>query len=284
MLDPRALDSFVVAAEVLNFSEAAARRNTVQSAISTHIRKLEEQLGQRLFDRGRGQGMVLTPEGKAFLAYARRILNLSEEALAAMQAPKGQRVIRLGTNVTLAMSVVARALKQFAPNNPDVKIEILCDRSDQLLPQMEAGDIDLALMMDQGKRADRIFVEHDQLVWVAGPEFQLPEDGAVPLVFLNDGRDLRTYAFAALDRIGRQGAIVHSSPHPMGVRAFVVADLAATVLPKRAVVAPLKTLGAVDGLPELGGIGIALYRRMQGGRPDFDAFGAALHAEIKRSG
>lgn len=171
-MDPRALDSFVVAAEVLNFSEAAARRNTVQSAISTHIRKLEQQLGQRLFDRGRGQGMVLTAEGKAFLAYARRILNLSEEAVAAMQAPKGQRVIRLGTNVTLAMSVVARALKQFAPDNPDVKIEILCDRSDQLLPQLEAGEIDLALMMDQGKRADRIFVEHDQLVWVAGPDFR----------------------------------------------------------------------------------------------------------------
>ncbi len=283
-MDPRALDSFVVAAEVLNFSEAAARRNTVQSAISTHIRKLEQQLGQRLFDRGRGQGKVLTAEGKAFLAYARRILNLSEEAVAAMQAPKGQRVIRLGTNVTLAMSVVARALKQFAPDNPDVKIEILCDRSDQLLPQLEAGEIDLALMMDQGKRADRIFVEHDQLVWVAGPDFRMPEHGAVPLVFLNDGRDLRTYAFTALDRIGRQGAIVHSSPHPMGVRAFVVADLAATVLPSRAVVAPLKTLGAAQGLPELGGIGIALYRRMQGGRTDFDAFGAALHAEMKREG
>ena len=281
MLDPRALDSFVVAAETLNFSEAAARRNTVQSAISAQIRKLEEQLGQRLIDRGRGQAMSLTAEGRAFLAYAQRILNLSDEAMAMMQAPKEQRIIRLGTNVTLAMSVVARALKGFAPENPNVKIEILCDRSDALLPKLEAGEVDLALMMDQGKRADRVFVEHDQLIWVAGPGFTLQPDQEVPLVFLSDGRDLRAYAFAALDRIGRRGSIAHSSPHPMGVRSFVVADLAATVLPSRAIVAPLRRLGDEEGLPELGGIGIALYQRMQGARPELEGFAQTLHEEMQ---
>lgn len=281
MFDHKALDSFVVVAELLSFSDAAERRNTVQSAISTQIRKLEHQLGQRLVNRGRGQGVSLTAEGKAFLLYARRILTLSEEAQEAMCSVGDQRVVRLGTNVTHVSSVVARALKGFAPSHPDVKVEIVCDRSEALLPMLDAAQIDLALMMDQGKRSDRLFVENDQLAWVAGPGFRLDPGAEVPLVFLNDGRDLRTYAFAALDRVGRRGRIAHSSPHPMGVRAFVLADLAVTVMPSRTLVPPLRRLREEEGFPALGGIGIALYRRAQGGRPEYDAFAEALHQELQ---
>ena len=65
MRDLNALESFVVAAETKNFSIAAERRNTVQSAISAHIRKLEDELGKALFERGRGKTMQLTPEGRS---------------------------------------------------------------------------------------------------------------------------------------------------------------------------------------------------------------------------
>ncbi|MEM6492028.1 MAG: LysR family transcriptional regulator, partial [Pseudomonadota bacterium] len=73
-MDLNALASFVAAAETLNFSRAAERRNTVQSAISAQIGKLEAELDCRLFDRGRGRAMRLTARGEALLAYARRIL------------------------------------------------------------------------------------------------------------------------------------------------------------------------------------------------------------------
>ena len=268
MPDLNALRSFVLAAETLNFSTAAERRNTVQSAVSAHIRKLEDELQRPLFVRGRGQAMHLTPEGQAFAVYARRILGLSEEAVEAIRTAQSRRIIRLGTTVTLAMSVVTHALRDFSQARGDVQIHIQCDRSDALLARLDADEIDMAFMMDQGKRPGRDFVGPVPLVWAAGPGFRLGRTEDVPLAFLADGRDLRGYAFEALDRIGRKGFIAHLSVHPIGVRAFVLAGLAATVMPQTTVAPPLYVPDTALGLPALKRIALSAYR--QAGRESAD--------------
>lgn len=285
MRDLNALESFVIASETLNFSVAAERRNTVQSAISAHIRKLEEELGCLLFDRGRGRGMALTPEGTAFAVYARRILGLSDEAVMAIRGARGRRVIRLGTTVTLAMSVVAKTLRRYAAIAPDVQIQIQCDRSDALLPLLDAGEVDLAFMMDQGRRPGREFVESTDLVWVAGPGFDLAAfEGDVPLVFLTDGRDLRGYAFDALDRVGRKGYLAHLSPHPIGVRAILQAGLALTVMPQVTVEPPIEVLGITSDLPALKSVAMSLYRSAEATHADTALFASLLRAQIPGQG
>lgn len=280
MPDFNALQSFVVAADTLNFSRAAERRNTVQSAISAHVSKLEAELGRTLLQRGRGQTMRLTPEGQAFVIYARRILGLTDEAVETIRNARGLRTIRLGTTVTLAQSVVVDALRQFAQAHRQVQIHIQCNRSDALLAQLDADEIDLAFMMDQGKRPGRDFVENMPLVWAAGQGLQLDPCEDVPLAFLTDGRDLRGYAFDALDRAGRAGFLAHLSPHPVGVRAFVLADLALTVMPEVSVTAPLVTLGKDDGLPPLRSVALSLYRKPGFANDELDAFSSVIHGQV----
>lgn len=280
MRDLHALESFVVAADTLNFSMAAERRNTVQSAISAHIRKLEEELGCALFLRGRGRPMHLTPEGEAFVVYARRILGLSDEAVKAVRGARTLRRIRLGTTVTLAMSVITQALRDFAKSDPDVQIHIQCERSDALLALLDAGEIDVAFMMDQGRRPGRDFVESTALVWAGIPDFDMIDGQDVPLVFLTDGRDLRGYAFEALDRAGRAGFLAHLSPHPIGVRSFVLAGLAITVMPQTAVVSPLVDLAARFGLPQLKDVALSLYHDPRKTSPDLTRFAAAIHDRV----
>ncbi|WP_300017433.1 LysR family transcriptional regulator [uncultured Roseobacter sp.] len=280
MRDLNALESFVVAAETLNFSLAAELRNTVQSAISAHVRKLEDELGCILFTRGRGRPMHLTPEGEAFVIYARRILGLSDEAVKAVRGARTLRRIRLGTTVTLAMSVVTQALRQFAQVEPDVQIHIQCERSDALLALLDAGEIDVAFMMDQGRRPGRDFVESTALVWVGVAEFDKTSAQEVPLVFLTDGRDLRGYAFEALDRVGRTGFLAHLSPHPIGVRAFVLAGLAITVMPQTAVVPPLVNLGSALELPRLKDVALSLYHDPRKAGQDVKLFSRAIHDQL----
>ncbi|MEM8958647.1 MAG: LysR family transcriptional regulator [Pseudomonadota bacterium] len=283
MRDLNALESFVIAAETLNFSVAAERRNTVQSAVSAHIRKLEQELGCPLFTRGRGRPMALTPEGAAFTHYARRILGLSDEAVKAIRGARGRRAIRLGTTVTLAMSVVARALGRYAADAPDVQIQIQCDRSDALPALLDAGEIDLAFMMDQGRRPGREFVESTELVWVAGPGLD-PQAlrGDLPLVFLTDGRDLRGYAFDALDRAGRRGYLAHLSPHPIGVRSILQAGLALSVMPRITIEPPLRILGADAGLPKLKSVALSLYRAPDAAGEDIARFTAQIRDQMER--
>lgn len=259
MIDHNALRSFVEAAETLNFSVAATRRNTVQSAISSHIAKLESTLDRTLFERGRGRAMALTAEGHAFLVYARRILALSEEAVEAIQTAHSRKIMRLGTTVTLALSVLPGALSEFAAQRPDIQIHVYCDRSDALLARLDADELDLAVMMDQGKRPGRRFVHSQSLVWAGSQSFDLSQYPFVPLAFLSDGRDLRRYAFEALDAAGLQGKIAHLSPHPIGVRAFVQAGLAITVMPKSTVETPLHVVPDEAGLPPISPIAFASY-------------------------
>lgn len=257
--DLNTLSIFVQVAQDLNFTVVAERRNTVQSAVSAQIKKLEHSLGQPLLSRGRGKAMHLTPEGEAFLVYARRILALSEEAVETVRTAHSRQILRLGTTVTLAMSIVSDVLKAFAIQRPDVQIQIQCDRSDSLLRRLEDGEIDVAFMMDQGRHSLRTFVHSMDLVWVCSRQFRLPVNLPIPLAFLTDGRDLRQYALKALDHAGLRGHVTHLSPHPIGVRSLVQAGLALTVMPSKSIVEPLIPAAETLGLPKLSPVALAAY-------------------------
>lgn len=259
-LDHKELFTFAMLAEELSFTAVAVRQNTVQSAISVQISKLEANLGQQLVSRGRGKKVSLTPEGEVFLIYAKRILSLSDEAVEAVQTANARQILRLGTTVTLAMSLVPEALSEFTRLRPDIQIQIQCDRSDQLLSLLEDGDIDIAFMMDQGRHSLRSFVYSMDLAWAASPAFEMPREEDIPLAFLTDGRDLRRYALRALDAAGMKGRVSHLSPHPVGVRTIVQAGLALTVMPLKTIVPPLVQASVTRSLPPLSPIALACYK------------------------
>ena len=261
-LDIDHLRSFVMAAETLSFSGAGTRRGRVQSAISAHIRKLETATGRRLFDRGRGQAIALTPAGDDLLAYARRILRLSDEAMATLNPDNPGLVLRFGTTETHALTLLPSALDRYSRLFPRVEVRIDCARSASLLARLDAGDLDLILVTDQGRRPHRTLVRVVPLVWAAGEGFRVGPGAGVPLAFLPDGCDFRRLGLNALDGAGRTGTVVATCPSPMGVRAVVTANLAITVMPKTAVTAPLRILTQADGMPDLGTTSVAVYQRL----------------------
>ena len=71
-MDIEIIREFVEFSKTLNFSKTARAINISQSAVSSHILKLEKDLGTKLIDRG--QSNVLTGEGKLFLEYATSIV------------------------------------------------------------------------------------------------------------------------------------------------------------------------------------------------------------------
>ncbi|MFB8175257.1 LysR family transcriptional regulator [Streptomyces sp. NPDC055966] len=87
-LDPRLLRAFVVVAEELHFTRAAARLYVAQQALSRDVRRLERELGAELFLRSTRQ-VTLTADGERLLPYARRVLEAQDELLAAC-TPSGQ--------------------------------------------------------------------------------------------------------------------------------------------------------------------------------------------------
>jgi molybdenum-dependent DNA-binding transcriptional regulator ModE len=82
-LDIDFLRTLASAEDLGGMNRAAERVGRSQSAVSQQMRKLEEKIGQRLF-RKQGRGLVLTEPGELLLKYARRILALNDEAIAAL--------------------------------------------------------------------------------------------------------------------------------------------------------------------------------------------------------
>ena len=80
LLDTEILRSFVAIAETESFTQAASEVFRTPSALSMQIKRLEEQVGQRLFLR-EARRVSLTAEGEAMLGYARRLLKLNQEAI-----------------------------------------------------------------------------------------------------------------------------------------------------------------------------------------------------------
>lgn len=258
-LDLKHVESFVTVADTRSFSVSADRLGTVQSAVSVHIRLLEQRLGRKLVERGRGKSVDLTANGTAFLVQARRLLALADEMTSAPTKHNEDRPIRLGTTVTFALSLVPQALSALAGHASMVPVTVRTARSHELLGLLDDGDIDVALILDQGPRPTRTETVQVNLVWAAVDQFKPDAADPIPLAFLEDARDLRRHAFAALDSDKGVSTTLQTHPDPIGLRAVLAAGLAATVLPSVAVVAPFTDVGARLALPQLGKVPVSIY-------------------------
>jgi len=141
----RYFKTFLVAAETGSFSAAGARLGLTQSAVSTQIRRLEDDLGCILFDRS-GKSVTLSEEGRQMLADASRLVSIYES----MKGARSQRDIApldLGAVSTVQASLLPRAMQRFRTAYPDTHVNIVPGMSTQLLTQVDARELDIAVLV-----------------------------------------------------------------------------------------------------------------------------------------
>ena len=147
MLDTDQLRSFLAIVDSGSFTKAADRVHKTQSAVSMHIRRLEEQLGCALFVK-QGRGARLTEEGEKLIEFARRIVQVEAGAFAALSRKGLRGAARLGIPDDYAESFLAEILARFNRRHPLVEVSVVCEASTDLGPQVAAGALDLALITD----------------------------------------------------------------------------------------------------------------------------------------
>ena len=128
-----------------SFGAAAQQGHTVQSNVTAHIQKLEEELGVQLVQRS--TPVTATPAGQQLLPYARRMLQLHDEAralFAAQAAPSG--CLRLGAMETTAALRLAPVLAALHQACPQVRLELRTGPTAQLLTDLAAGAVDAVLV------------------------------------------------------------------------------------------------------------------------------------------
>ena len=138
------LRTFVTGLELGSFSKAAQRLGRSQSAISTQLRRLEEQAGKPLFKKS-GRGLALTSAGESLLSYAKRILELNDEAIDGLKDAEVEGWVRLGIPQDFAEGWLTGVLGQFARSHPKVRVEVRAEQNVAVIERLVQGELDLAL-------------------------------------------------------------------------------------------------------------------------------------------
>lgn len=135
---------FLTIAETGNFSRAAERLYLSQPSLSTGIKKLEQELGVSLFERG-GRRTVLTTAGRSFLEKATIIMEQYQSALHDLKGFSDQPILRVGVLSTLRVAESAELVGRFQQYHPNVVIELHDGTLDELQEGLEHGALDVAL-------------------------------------------------------------------------------------------------------------------------------------------
>jgi DNA-binding transcriptional LysR family regulator len=141
----RHLRYFVAVAEELHFRRAAERMHVAQPAVSEQIRKLEVELGVRLFDRAQRK-VALTDAGAALLPEAYRVLRQAEAARVAARSAGDRPRLRLGYVPTAMRASIPRTLRRLVAAMPNLQTTIEPGPGLELVDAVRADDLDVALV------------------------------------------------------------------------------------------------------------------------------------------
>ena len=150
--DPNVLRSFVTGVELGSFARAADRLGRSTSAVNAQLKKLEDQAGTPLL-RKAGRGRMLTDAGEIMLGYARRLLDLNDEAATAIRGTELRGAIRLGLQEDFGETLLPDVLGRFVRAHPKLRIEALIARNAVLLAGVNGGQLDLALAWESAERS-----------------------------------------------------------------------------------------------------------------------------------
>jgi DNA-binding transcriptional LysR family regulator len=231
-------------AEEQSFTRAADRLHLAQPSLSRAVRLLEQELGVTLFNRGPGLGPVtLTPDGSALLPFIQRVVADVEATGAEARALSGMTRGRLAVGATpsLVTSVLAPALVEFHASHRGIDLSVVEAGSHQLVPQVAAGEVDLALVVlpvtDPLVVTTPLF--DDPLVLAVAPDHpfaarrrvRVRDLDGLDLVMFREGYDLRAVTLEACREAEAVPHLVSEGGEMAGVLSFVAAGLGAAVVP-----------------------------------------------------
>jgi DNA-binding transcriptional LysR family regulator len=257
-LDLDQLKTFVAIAESGSFTRAADVVHKTQSAVSMQMRRLEERIGKPIFSRD-GRQSKLTEDGERLLGYARRIVRLSHETIAAFDETELSGSVRLGTPDDYADRFLPEILARFARSNPRVEVSVVCEPSLTLMEMARGGDIDLAIVTACGEMSTEVLRE-EPLLWVTSAAHRVEEEEVLPLALSRPPCVWRSAGLDSLAAVGRKYRVLYTSGNSTAISAAVLAGLAVTVLAESALRPGMRVLSEADGFPRLPSCEIGIIR------------------------
>jgi DNA-binding transcriptional LysR family regulator len=261
-MDIAELQVFLAVAAERSFSKAALRLHRTQSAVSQAVKRLEDDLGERLIDRSSREGR-LTDAGRVLRDYADRLMRLADEAQTAMHELRDLQRGRLliGANESTVHSLLP-LIARFHERHPAVHVDVRRVHARHAGAEVLDGSLDFGIVTFQPAEGGlgTVVVDTDDLVLLVRPGHpfarrrlvHMDEVGRQPIVAHNDPSPARDRVLRIYERRHEPLNIRVSLPSLDAIKRAVELGLGVAILPRRCAVAELarKELVAVP-VPEL---------------------------------
>ncbi|KZN14401.1 LysR substrate-binding domain-containing protein [Marinomonas sp. TW1] len=248
-LDLEALRSFVMGIELGSFAKAAEHLSRSTSAVSAHLKKLEEQIGQPLVHRD-GRNVKLTSAGQRLMKPAKQLLAVNDDAFLLLKQGQINGRVRLGLQEDFGEQVLTETLARFSRAFPDVEIEVKVMRNAKLQEGIAAGSLDLALVWALDPPQSASVLGTFPMQWIGPKDYAITLDKPLPLVLFERPCLMREQALQALDQQALGWRIALTSHSLSGAWSAVEAGLGITV---RTIAGMPKSLSIIESeyLPTL---------------------------------
>lgn len=262
-MDTSTLHAFIKLAEIGHMTRAAAELHLTQPAVSAKLQRLEEDLGQRLFDRT-SKGMVLTDAGELWLAHVTEALGALEAGQRALEALSGMQrgELAIGGGATATTYLLPPILGEFHARYPDIRLFVREQGSQSVLEAILSGELDLGVVTlpvelsaaKMSKLAIEAWIEDELQLLVPGDHelaqqraFDWSELESEPLVLFEAGSAVRQILDARLEEANVNTQTVMELRSIESIKQMVRQGIGAAFVSRFALSAPERGLGCASG-------------------------------------
>lgn len=242
-LDLFQLETFLAVAEERSFSRAATRLHRTQPAVSQVIAKLEAELGETLLERSSRDG-TLTDAGEVLRTYAQKMLNMRNDATAALADLRSlhQGTLNIAANEYTCLYLLP-VLHAFRKEHPKIKVAVQRSLASRITDEVLSHTVEIGVVSfkPDDPNVEGVTVYRDQLVCIVSPTHALAKAGK-----------------ASMQRLGKESFAAHNVPSPL--RQKVIEAFQRHRTPLRMDV-ELPSLEAIKRFVQLGN-GVALMPRL----------------------
>src|SRR6187200_1728284 len=260
-MDLTALRIFLAVAEERSFSRAAAKVHRTQPAVSQAVKRLEDDLGEQLFDRSSKSG-TLTDAGRVLQNYGQRLVRLAEETESAMRELRDLRRGRvlIGANEA-AVHTLLPLIARFRQRAPHLTVDVRRVPARQIAVEVQQGSLDFGALTFRPPEAGllEVPVGTDELVLLVPPLHSLAKRKQVsmedvagePVVAHNDPSPARERVLRLFEQHHIQLNMVIALPSLDGIKRAVELKLGVALLPRRCAVTEIGS-GRLVAVPVAG--------------------------------
>ena len=249
-LDLAILRTLLAAVETGSFAAAARKVGRSESAVSLQLKRLEEQIGESIFLRA-GKQMTLTDTGARLREYARRLLELNDEALSALSETSIDGTVTLGVPHDVTETWLPAVIEGFRRSSPSATLKVIEGRSAVLLSRLADDQIDLAIVFSAARPENAVWSADLPMVWIGRDDFRLRKNEPLQLAAFDPPCFFRAAAIASLEHTDIDWAIGYASNTLAYLWSAVKLGLGIAVRTPAAVPAGLTILDSNHGLPNL---------------------------------